>query len=385
MITKTPLELTLLVFARLDLREVLRCRQVCRLLRDIIDGDATIQYRVNLTLSCMEDNTLNQLGIVKKKNLLTLYQIAWWNLSPTAFFPTYDAATIECVQRRGTYMTMAPGGMNDARVRQLPSRIRRIAEGLRYLGSLSDGSDRDMVRVDPVEGLIFVVGKRWERQEQGSTEQYVTIHLVSMSDGGPHPAAVSPTFPVVVDGNIAHQYLDICGDYFTFVETYYDDSPNVPMELRVINWKTGKIHLWLRGCGIGSCNFISDTYILITLLGMEYVQWRSSPCLAIVKIDPQQIVTEAIDPTASSFVCILRYADFPLQSLDINVLTAGSYAWHEPENPDVPFYHAKEHALVDIELQVSRDLTLVHLIPLFTLFRIIRETTGATRVLQWQD
>ncbi|EMD34289.1 hypothetical protein CERSUDRAFT_117172 [Gelatoporia subvermispora B] len=381
--TQIPVELTLLIFSDLDFRQVLRCRQACKSFRDIVDSDAAIQYKINLALGCMEDNPSNRLGIIKKKNLLRLHQMAWWNLSPAALAPFKGDETTSGPRRWGAYISSTGRGeLTHTKVNQLPSQIRRIPGASWYLGDIAEGNSGEIVRLDPAQNLILVFGDAWDELDQnGDVTTWIAVYPISMIDGAAHPAAASPTLPIVVDGTIAHQHIDVFGDYFIFVEILHRTS----MELRVFNWKTGNVHLWLRGYGIGECNFISDSHIIISLLGMKNVRWRSTSCLAIAKVDPEQIVTQAMKPKGSSFVCILRYPNSRLSSINLNVLTAGSYAMCEPYKTDVPFRYANEHALVDIRLGISRDLELIHLIPLSILRRIIGDTNGVTRVFQWED
>ncbi|KAK7694783.1 hypothetical protein QCA50_001971 [Cerrena zonata] len=150
-----PTELIIKILDEVDLRTILRCRTLCRFFNDIITEAATLQYKVELVLSGMEDGPRGGMVAAERLQCLREHQSAWGELrfSQSHMIEKENGSTWEL------YGNVLAQGKNHRSIAfyQLPSAIRGIEAKSWEVQNL-DTDVRDF-GMDPAEDLLVFVEK----------------------------------------------------------------------------------------------------------------------------------------------------------------------------------------------------------------------------------
>ncbi|KAK7690728.1 hypothetical protein QCA50_005827 [Cerrena zonata] len=274
-----PAETLIDILRELPGDDILRCKQICKTIQGLIDNDIRLQYQIRLAVNGMVDNPSCSLPTSERFERLVAYEDAWksprlkdpyelnlggdgaWEFSCNVLAQAKDDRTILFVQ--------------------LPSSIQQTPEKRWEISDI--GFKIDDFSMDPDQDLL-VVG------ESQPAAKYV-LHVSTLT-GDKHPLACDTgLLNWATEIEMQHPNLRIAGDY---VGVGFD-SPDIdlPSELVVWNWKTGQIHLALRGPHLSVYSFLTLDRIIVLEMndgvyfrptGLRIVSF-STPALEFKDID----------------------------------------------------------------------------------------------------
>ncbi|KAG1875589.1 hypothetical protein DFJ58DRAFT_260058 [Suillus subalutaceus] len=190
MLTSLPVELILKIFALLDWRTILVCREVCTFFRSILEGDRA-QYEIELAVSGMVDGppspftTSDRLALLKERNA------AWESLR---WVESQDTPMMQghIWELYGDVFAQS-STPNLLHFRQLPSKFRKIEE--KTWGVALDIHVRDFT-MDPAQDLLVLIEEPTSLPNTNVTTRSIRIHLRSLTTGDRHTLAPQPAILV---------------------------------------------------------------------------------------------------------------------------------------------------------------------------------------------
>ncbi|RDX52578.1 hypothetical protein OH76DRAFT_168578 [Lentinus brumalis] len=248
-----PAELLVSIIANLDVRDILRCREVCVFFKDLIDDDVHAQYKIELALAGMEDGPPSALTPSDRLAILRERQEAWKTL-------TWKART-EYDMRRGGVWELYGGVLAQADgdstlvCAQLPSVIRGIEEKVWTIEDVGV-KIRDF-GMDPAQDLLVAI----EHHTEGS-EMFSRVHLRSLATGKIHPDA--PKTGMLVHQLRPERYSYTIQTSEDFLGLLIQGPEEAACELLIWNWKSGALRIHLCGEFMPSFSFLTSRYILLT-------------------------------------------------------------------------------------------------------------------------
>ncbi|KAH9850916.1 hypothetical protein C2E23DRAFT_904719 [Lenzites betulinus] len=385
-----PPELIINIFLELELRSLLRCRQVCRLLRDIIDGDVRVQYKIELAAAGMEDGPPSTLTASERLRMLKTRQEAWDKLQWTG---------------RGE-MPMSQGGVwelyggvlaqgESARTlafKQLPSKIRGIEEREWRIEDV--GVNIRDFGMDPAQDLLVIIENKEDRN--GMT---CAVHFKSIFTGEPHPAAPRPATVTHIPKRGRYSYtIQICADTVAILMTSGDEDHS---ELLMWSWKTGARRLHITGNDLSSFAFLTSRYVLLTSLPtMELdennVFHGDDPRLFVIDLE-RMSARDAIDFSDIDYLCAFHYPALAdsFATISISLRSDPAPNWRPAPALRVPFSVAREDSrLFVITLWVVEGnmhiLPFISLVPAATFLAHVAEAEAEAadaraRVFAWAE
>jgi hypothetical protein len=152
-----PLELFSMIVGHLDVHTLIRCREVCKLLRNLIDHSPFFQYKIELAVAGMDDGLPSDLGPAERLHILNAHRTAWKKLSWKEYHVPIASNSWVC---SGSVLAMGHYTENFLHyhftLTQLPSVIRGIEEktwNIVIKGIYSECS----FEIDPSQDLIVLV------------------------------------------------------------------------------------------------------------------------------------------------------------------------------------------------------------------------------------
>ncbi|TFK62401.1 hypothetical protein BDN72DRAFT_848732 [Pluteus cervinus] len=231
-----PNELWEHVFLNLDYPSVLRCQRVCRLFGDIITSSAEVQYRGELSMDGMVDTGWSNLPVKQRLALLRERRSAWdnlqWELFPEETIPNvyhaYDFVdgTYAIIRNHKEFTAVIP-----------PT---KTTEGRRLTRHL-EFSARDF-SMDPTQDVIIFLG------EQDINNPTIYLHVRSYESMSPHPQSEQSRIPVNCQERPYDCLLQVVDDLFALS---CNDTLETKMDIRIWNWKTGKLIFEKRFADVG--------------------------------------------------------------------------------------------------------------------------------------
>jgi hypothetical protein len=156
--TTLPLELFAMILGHLDVHALIRCRKVCKLLRNLIDHSPSFQYKIELAVAGMDDGLPSDLGPVERLRILNAHQTAWKKSSWKEY--RVPIASASCVCCSGNVLAMGQYTKNSPDYHftftQLPSVTRGIGEKTWSIVIKSIHSECSF-EIDPSQDLIVLV------------------------------------------------------------------------------------------------------------------------------------------------------------------------------------------------------------------------------------
>ncbi|KAI0767461.1 hypothetical protein C8Q74DRAFT_1355564 [Fomes fomentarius] len=367
-ITCFPIEVLQTILILLDFRDLIRCRQICWLFKNIVDSDIRLQYKIELAVAGMEDGPPSALTPTERLTMLRERQEAWRALRwrSRKEYPMLKGGVWELY---GGVIAQADGDRTLAFV-QLPSDIRRIEE---KQWKIEDAGVviRDF-GMDPAQNLLIVV----EHHEPDEHTLFIRVHLKSITDGAVHPAAVK--------GGVLIHTAPRPGDHSYAIQTSEDllgllvhDEME---ELLVWNWKTGSLLLHVVGEHICSFAFLTSRHVLLTLFSEleldEDTVGQSLTDAQLRVVDLETTSGRQVDVSDLDYLCAFHYPAFADDYRVFNMLIRSDPAPHWRPNPslNVPFHVSRVDRLFVITITMIRHRfasSLLSLVPSSTLLSLI--------------
>ncbi|KAH9949346.1 hypothetical protein B0H21DRAFT_820150 [Amylocystis lapponica] len=209
----------------LDLRDLLVCRQVCRLLADIVDNVEYLQYKIALIIHGMQDGPPSHLSTACRYAKLRQFQICFQ--VPES---RLNSSAMSYASPPGRLLFI-----------QLPSRIRGVYEVRWTLDFGLFGFPVQSYALDPAQDLLLAAVIN--RDHMASAE----IHVRSLSTGAVHPCAATPKLlAAAYRHNDQVESLSIHDDTVAWM-VVFEDNWDESSTVQLWNWKTGDMVLSLHG------------------------------------------------------------------------------------------------------------------------------------------
>ncbi|KAH7913000.1 hypothetical protein BJ138DRAFT_1178386 [Hygrophoropsis aurantiaca] len=333
--------------------------QICRLFHTVIEGDASLQYTIELSVAGLDDGPNSPQGPADRLDLLRKQQSGWNNLDWTDF---------KIVPRPGGGLWELCGGVlaqstNSGTLvfRQLPSHYRGITER-QWEVDISDIPVRDFT-MDPSQDLLVLVECPRLQTFTQNASMFVGIHLRTLSDriGKPHPMAV-PSGVIVHNADIRAGRLSfviqVCGEHVAihFVSSFLNSSAE--SQLCIWNWKNGKLKLALDRLKGGNFAFLDERHVLI---GDTFASNGNLAQPRLIILDIERMPTPRVAVDEVDYVCSFRLPPFTrgTRAFDLPIRCDPSPVWKpNPENL-FPFATARQHRLYVITMWLSNGIGIV--------------------------
>ncbi|KAI0772792.1 hypothetical protein BD413DRAFT_34230 [Trametes elegans] len=381
-----PPELLTGILLQLDLQSLLRCRQVCTLLKDLMDQDVRLQYQVELGAAGMEDGPPGTLTAAERLRMLKARQAAWDRLAWTSReeIPMCQGGVWELY---GGVLAQGEGSRTLV-FRQLPSAIRGIQEREWRLEDV--GVNIRDFGMDPAQDLLLIIENRIERNSMTCS-----AHFKSLSTGEAHPSAPRPAVLTHVPQRGRYSYtIQIAKELVGILMTSSDEDHS---EFVIWNWKTGHRRLCMIGSDLSSFAFLTSRYILLTSLPtMELddnnVFHGDDPRLLVIDLDRMSDQCE-LEFSDLDYLCAFHYPALAdnFATISMSIRSDPAPDWKPDPALKVPFHVARQERLFVTTLWVVEGnmhiLPFISLVPSSTFLSCIRtiapEETG--RVFEWSE
>ncbi|KAI0356942.1 hypothetical protein OH77DRAFT_183926 [Trametes cingulata] len=384
--TSLPPELLTGILLELDFQSLFRCRQVCVLLKDLIDQDVRLQYQIELAVAGMEDGPPSATTAAERLRMLNARQDAWDKLAWTEReeIPMSQGGVWELY---GGVLAQGEGSRSLV-FKQLPSKIRGI-EGRTWRLEDVGVNIRDF-GMDPSQDLLVIIENRPE--QSGMT---CSVHLRSLETGEPHRAAPRPAvvshLPQVREYSYA---IQVSESYLGVLMTSHDGDHS---EMLIWNWKTGHRHLYLTGADLASFAFLTSHHVLLgslpaVAIGEDNLFHGDDPRLLVIDLERLSGEHE-MDFNDLDYLCEFHYPaltdNFAVIGLSIRSDPAPN--WTPSPGLKVPFHVARQDRLFVITLGVIHGnmqvIPLISLVPSSTFLACLDKIApGETRrAFEWSE
>ncbi|KAI9059862.1 hypothetical protein FKP32DRAFT_1595876 [Trametes sanguinea] len=233
MLEALPAELLIEVLSHLEVKYLLRCRLVCRYLRDIIQKSVQLQYNIELEADGLVDGIGCPLTIAERYALLLQRRRRWRHLRWSQIVPISAPGRCQAYELvDGVFASSAATGFIASPhlsftwlpTEREPARTIEWADvGLRV---------RDFA-IDPSQDLMAIVAA-----EAGSDlpdNIGLRVVLRTMSENKPHPLAANTELRDLVPFELGTSFIQIFDDVVGVF--FWVHGPG----LIIFNWRTGKI------------------------------------------------------------------------------------------------------------------------------------------------
>ncbi|KAH9884816.1 hypothetical protein C8Q73DRAFT_718996 [Cubamyces lactineus] len=376
-----PNELLLQCLSELDARDLIRSRQVCCRWRELIDSDATLQYKIELWANDMIDGPPSEIGVEDRLRRLREYQERWDDCElichSSAEFDHRDATwCIEAPSTDGSVAYRVSGdNFSNLVVVSPPSTLRHVDRRMWTVPLAYIPGIILSIATDAEQGLVLVATR-----PHGLPE--ITVHFLSLGNAGEsHPEAVSPiTLQPPPDVQMPHwlnlQYPQICGQQVAWLLSGLGQHS---CEIEVWNWKAGK-RIWKHSFGNHIIFSFLDPFH-IAVIGKAFSPPNSLQIHRIVGTDSRPDTQPADKHDDLSQACAVALPLIHPDNTSIYVdritcnarPTAGTIT-----SGNAPFEHDPASSLVTIRFGVCyKDINpqFMLLVPARTLYREIEKAS----------
>ncbi|OCH90058.1 hypothetical protein OBBRIDRAFT_630098 [Obba rivulosa] len=394
MLDQIAAELLLKIAVLLDLRTVLRCRQTCRRLREILDGNMTIQYRIQLALAGLDDAPHAGMSVAERLEKLRIHQRVWAELDAREIFSqtTENGVHIVVFPHAGIWVHTEDGSPSSLWLHRIPSTIRGIPPGTWKFEDVGFETDINRLFVDPAQDLLVAI----ERADAIHWQQFSRVHLLSLSSGTCHPSTRGPisTHDELPGRFAQHKIFGVQGAYLglytNHASPYYGHT-----DVIILNWMTGAIHLWLCGFLDVNCVFLPNHFVLV--LSAEYGQdieaYYTQPYLMV--FDYVHGSGKQTDCSSVQYICKFLYPTFKddigMSDFALSLSGTNQDTSYTSEH-QVPFLTSAEETLVTISMDLwtvwkscLSDVidNITHVVPASTFMRYAQAYDRLTVVYEW--
>ncbi|KAH9950441.1 hypothetical protein B0H21DRAFT_535054, partial [Amylocystis lapponica] len=351
-----PTELIIQILAALDVKSLLRCRQVCKLLESMIREAAALQYTIECTIAGMEDGPPSDLAIAERRAKLRSHQDAWGNcqFSASQSIPMLQGGVWELC---GGVLAQS-GNPTSLTFMQLPSKIRGI-QGKEWTIEDVGFVIRDFT-MDPAQNLLVMV----ETPREWRSDDAFYIHLRALDTSVSYPASPQPSvLEHSPDGDNYSYVIQISAQYLGVLFVSGDENKR---ELVIWNWKTGARIMRLCGTDLSSFVFLDDTHIVVAVCSPPEEAIPILPPPRLIVIDFIKTPDVMVDLRDADFVCAFHYPRMsPMATpLAMSVRSDPAPSWLPHSKSKVPFYTARNERLLVITLWAT-DAMVVRSLLLF--------------------
>lgn len=206
------------------------------------------------------------------------------------------------------------------------------------------------------------------------------IHLVTMSDGAPHPEARCPELKIAIEHYTQHWTYTIQthGDYLGIL---YAPSPHVrsqsTYQLAIWNWRLGLVLARMSGNDIESFAFLDSRRFIVARIppfedqDVEFDDMQ--PYLELYSF--VDVLDQPMPEQIPRILGILRYptTGTGISSFDLTIRTDPASTWNPPESPSVPFHIANKNRIFIIQFYldtVPHPRPIMHCIHISTLLEL---------------
>ncbi|KAF5355886.1 hypothetical protein D9756_004103 [Leucocoprinus leucothites] len=389
-----PLELIDRVLCNLDLRSLLKCKGVCKKLKERVEHAKSIQYIMELDICGQEMNPNNDWSVADSFKSLRQYQSAWEQLEG----PSESTSPIVVPMKNGGLWELYGGVLaqsdEDGRFyfMRLPSTIRHIKqETWEIIPDIPDIRDFGM---DPGQNLLV-----WITAPTPASPT-LSLHLRTLRTAEKHPHARHDIIchdQCTHDGRW-HYSIKIMQDYiglWAFFRPWGDADPNLKRtNFLVWNWKEGQLELDISTPYTQSFTFASNRHVVLAdrydgpfqADGPE----ETEAYLTLIDFKAEGATQKSLDEVKNAIK--LRYPTRAQGASyrDFDISSEPAPGWTPGKDDRTPFYVAKENRVFTVtitaEMEGGRDLAFYHFIP-WSVFRgcLNRLDTSQRRELVWSE
>ncbi|KAH9037200.1 hypothetical protein EDB85DRAFT_1937014 [Lactarius pseudohatsudake] len=329
-----PTELTLRILSFFGPTELVLCRTVNSFFKSLIDETTTLQYRIALFASGMEDGPPGGLTTSERLKLLKNYEASWKNLewNEHTTIPLPEGSLWELYGNVWAHSR----GSDAIEFVQLPSRLRGIP--MRQWTLRFDYCLRDF-GIDPSQDLLVTI------ENFRISPNLCRIQSRTLSTGEKHPLAgstaiVEHTLTVPEEVILARWSCSIRvhGDYVGILFAEHSEDRN---ELVVWSWRTGIRKLVVLSANLQSFVFLGDNFILGSTL--------EPPALLVYTLEGRPAGgTTPADTHLLRFLFGRRFRSI----MELLLTSDPSPGWLPNARLQVPFQIAGDERIIAMNLQL---------------------------------
>ncbi|CAL1702761.1 unnamed protein product [Somion occarium] len=332
-LTDLPTELIVQILHALDfLKDLLRCKQSCKLLDTVVDNNTYLQYQVRLGLNGMQDGTSTKGWPVSDRlRALCEYEKGWDKLQfKEGELIDMDADDVWDLYGNVISQTKSFSGGRLVAT-QLPSRVRRVSKETWVLDKLPVRY-RDFA-MDVAQDLLVLM--EISDLFQAETLTYY-IHLRTLYAGDAHPLAIHArlSYARAIDAFTYH--IRISSEYVAIEFcSVMSSTENV---LCIWNWKTGQLQMEM--VGLLAYNFLTDHHIMLIRHNQGGLH-----ILDLNAVSPGGTRAENVE-----YVCSFLFPPLHSKLHDVEIRIDPGFSWSPDPKLAIPFSTAAGKRLVAVTL-----------------------------------
>ncbi|KAF9014117.1 hypothetical protein BDQ17DRAFT_1342106 [Cyathus striatus] len=326
-----PTEIIWIILQELDIRSLIKCREISRYILNLIDSSVLLNYEVELYAANLVEGPSSLSATTSARlKLLREHQKAWklmnWKEKVHFTLPREDYTSLSAWEFRGG--VLAFGEQRQLCFIQLPSPLRGIAR-----------KDWDLLVI-----IEHVVG-------QHDVQTSFRIHMLSLATGIQHPLAKKQTIAYLPNqlGTMWWYVVRICYDHVAVMFQVLEEGT---CELVVWNWKTRELKKRVSG-DIGAYIFLTKTLVM---LGMTEEQDNERFIWSIEVVDIEAPnVPECAENIEATRLCSFQFPQIQSgldegDDGDVDLTIYTDYDTLSPPRKDIsyPFCTDNEDALIAI-------------------------------------
>ncbi|KAI0682113.1 hypothetical protein C8T65DRAFT_301266 [Cerioporus squamosus] len=254
-LVQLPQELLVELLKHLELLDLLRCKAVCSILRDVTNDSLELQYRIELAADGLVDGVGCNLSTAERLARLLELRARWHYLDWTDVKPIRAPAMCQAYELvDGVFASSMGIGLSGSRHLSLTWLPTRAEEGRTVERDDLGVTVRDFA-IDPSQDLMALV----------IADEFASfnIHLRTMSENKPHPRAAKAELKAPIPFQVGNSFIQIVDDIVgTF---FWVHGPG----LLIWNWRTGKnvVHCIGLGLPAGAYDFafLSSRAFMLTV------------------------------------------------------------------------------------------------------------------------
>ncbi|KAI0696722.1 hypothetical protein BC835DRAFT_1305515 [Cytidiella melzeri] len=346
-----PNEILEVILSNVDILDLIRCRQVDRRLRSLVDESILLQLQIECALTNLVPTNSPKFTSAELLQAVREYQTAWRTLSWTNNFAFDSASVLRPLWATGiinviTGGILAQSGPKPGEIlafTRVPSKLRNIPQ--QHWSTPPLGFTPESCVIDVGQDLLVVLEA--VSMTLRPTRIVMRLHPLSLSTGLRHPASSGPTIAVTtmpITPTSISLDLVISGDHVGQIIRTKRPSYHV---IRVLNWRTG-----LEKLELTAARDISRKWRLaaqIHRILVPLIRPHDRVCeLGVIEItdDHRQ---GSYDELAEARFCLPSMANDELTSCVQCEVVATANTSHRPApDIDVPFYHTDKSRVLMI-------------------------------------
>ncbi|KAF5355885.1 hypothetical protein D9756_004100 [Leucocoprinus leucothites] len=364
-----PLELIDRVLCNLDLRSLLKCKEVCKELKEHVERAKGIQSIMELEIYGQEMNPDNDWSATKVSQCLRQYQSTWEKPNWT----DRDGDPITAPMENGGLWELSGGVLAQTdedghfHFRKFPSTTRHIQqETWDIIPDIPDICDFGM---DPGQDLLVWI------TAPTPVLPTLSLYVRTLRMGDRHPLAREQV--ICYDHYLVRDYwsysIKIMQDYIGLLAHYRPTLDVIDgvgrTEFMIWNWKEGKLELDLLTPRTQSFAFVPNRHVVLAdLCDGPFGEDETEIYLTLIDFRAEGATKKSLGEVRNAIkLCYpIRAEDTVYSELDISSDPAPG--WTPGKDDKSPFYVAKENRVFAVTIVAitgeGRDAAFRHFIPL---------------------